>query len=245
MTGVQTCALPILVIIDTVARALPAGSDENSAKDMGEFINAVDTLRERFGCVVCLVHHTGHSIEAQARARGSSTFRAAMDWEILVDKKRSQIRWTKMKDAEIPDALEFSLEQVGESAVAVFGKKASQPAGPSMTKAEELGVSTLQEACQRLGRGWASVEEWRVDFYRRHHADCKNTKRRAFNRTREGLIEKGLLHLDNDVYRLAGRAGQGVTCPEMSRGTGVTTGTHVYRTCPDVPHPVQLALIEK
>ena len=52
---------PELITIDTVARSLPSGSDENSAKDMMEFINAVDVIRDRYGCVIALIHHTGHS----------------------------------------------------------------------------------------------------------------------------------------------------------------------------------------
>jgi hypothetical protein len=193
---------PALVIVDTVARSLPAGSDENSARDMGEFINAVDGLRDSFGCVVCLVHHTGHSSEAQGRARGSSAFRAAMDWELCVDKKRAQIRPTKMKDSELPDPIGFALEQVVESAVAVFGEVV-KPAGPALTKGEELGLSTLKECFSRLRKDWATVEEWRSDFYKRHTGDTPAAKRQGYHRTREGLVSKGLVVVNDDVYRLS------------------------------------------
>jgi len=191
---------PVLIVIDTVARFLPAGSDENSAKDMGAFINAIDALRDRFNCVVILVHHTGHSVEAQGRARGSSAFRAAMDWEVMVDKRKQHIRWTKMKDAELPAAIGFNFEQVGDSAVVVYGD-AVKITGPELTKGEELGLSTLQDTCDRLGRSWATVEEWRVDYYRRHTGDNNDAKRVAFHRSREGLVAKHLVVVDNDCYR--------------------------------------------
>ena len=191
---------PELIIIDTVARSLPSGSDENSAKDMMEFINAIDEIRDHYGCVIALIHHTGHSTEAQSRARGSSAFRAAMDWEVLLDKKKANIRWTKMKDAELPEPLSFELVTVGESAAVKYGE-AVEASGPGLTKGEELGQATLQEACDRLGRQWVTVDEWRTDFYRRHTGDNPSAKRVAFHRSREGLVSKQQVIVDNDTYR--------------------------------------------
>lgn len=191
---------PELITIDTVARSLPSGSDENSAKDMMEFINAVDVIRDRYGCVIALIHHTGHSETAQTRARGSSAFRAAMDWEILIDKNKSAIRWKKMKDSELPEALSFELVSVGESAVMTYGE-AVKSSGANLTKTEELGLSTLKECCARLEKPWATVEEWRFDFYRRHTGDTTAAKRQAFRRCREKLVSKSIILLDNDVYR--------------------------------------------
>src|SRR5439155_17182506 len=67
---------PVLIIIDTLARCL-VGGDENSAKDMGIAIAALDRLRAELGCSVLVVHHTGHANEE--RERGSSALRAAVD----------------------------------------------------------------------------------------------------------------------------------------------------------------------
>lgn len=192
---------PVLLVVDTLARSMPAGSDENSVADIMEFMNAIDSLRDRFGCTVVIVHHSGHAAEAQGRARGSSAFRAALDFEILVDKRKMQLRWTKTKDAEIPDAVAFEIVSIAASAVAVFGEPVKD-AGPELTKGEELGISTLRDAFSRLGRNWASVEEWRSDYYRRHPGDSTPTKRQAFHRCRESLISKRFVIVDNDVYTL-------------------------------------------
>jgi hypothetical protein len=192
---------PVLIVIDTVARLLPAGSDENSAKDMMDFINAVDSLRDRFGCVVCLVHHTGHSVEAQGRARGSSAFRAAMDFEIIVNKKKSQITWSKMKDAELPAPVSFDLVQVGNSAVIEYSEKAVQEQTKDrLTKNESLGKETLWNLCKKLNRYIVSIEEWRTEFYRNHTGDSMNSKRSSFNRARTGLVEKGFANVEHDNY---------------------------------------------
>ena len=225
---------PELIIIDTVARSLPSGSDENSAKDMMEFINAIDEIRDHYGCVIALIHHTGHSETARTRARGSSAFRAAMDWEILVDKKKSQIRCTKMKDAEIPPPVHFEIVSVGQSAVIEYGNEIITQAVQSLTRNEELGLKTLKAACEIESRAWASLDEWRQEFYRRHTGDNQEAKRKAFSRTRTKLSDLKRIIVDSDTYRPTSgtkrdKAGQ---CPVMSRDKRDTP----YKGVPNVPH---------
>ncbi|MDA9251742.1 AAA family ATPase [Alphaproteobacteria bacterium] len=70
-----------VVIVDTVARALP-GSDENSATDMGEFIDACDRIRHHTGAAVIGVHHSGKDISRGMR--GSSALLGAVDTSIEV-----------------------------------------------------------------------------------------------------------------------------------------------------------------
>ncbi len=90
---------PKLLVVDTLARNFGAG-DENSAGDMAKFIDNVDTLRRRYECTVLIVHHTGHA--NTNRARGSSAFRAALDFEFTVERKgdRAILKCSKNKDAE-------------------------------------------------------------------------------------------------------------------------------------------------
>jgi len=100
---------PSLLVIDTLARAT-AGMEENSAKEMGLFIENIDKLKRDHGCSVLIVHHTGKN--ADNGARGSSAIKAAMDFEIglsLTGEKGLKILCTKMKEAERfkPMAFEF------------------------------------------------------------------------------------------------------------------------------------------
>lgn len=91
-----------LLILDTFARSFVG--DENSARDMSEAINRLDRAAIRQGCAVMLVHHTGHG--NTDRARGSSAFRAALDFEIGVQKEDTGItvKCWKAKDHEpFPD----------------------------------------------------------------------------------------------------------------------------------------------
>ena len=64
-----------LIVIDTLARCM-MGGDENSARDMGKFMSHVDTLKEKTGATILIVHHTGKKGDYE---RGSSALRAAAD----------------------------------------------------------------------------------------------------------------------------------------------------------------------
>lgn len=70
-----------VVIVDTVARALP-GSDENSATDMGAFVDACDRIRHHTGAAVLGVHHSGK--DPGRGMRGSSALLGAVDTSIEV-----------------------------------------------------------------------------------------------------------------------------------------------------------------
>ena len=97
---------PVLVVVDTMARAL-AGGDENSAADIGRLIRGLDWIRERWECCVLVIHHTGHAEGASQRGRGSSAYYAALDSELLVssDGGRVTVRSTKEKDWPKPPEL--------------------------------------------------------------------------------------------------------------------------------------------
>jgi len=96
---------PVLIIIDTQARCT-VGADEDKAKDMGLFVDAVARIREEFGACTLTVHHTGW--RSNGRERGSSAVRAAADTVILVEKQKDGIvRLTceKQKDADEFDSI--------------------------------------------------------------------------------------------------------------------------------------------
>ncbi|ABM04208.1 plasmid and phage replicative helicase [Psychromonas ingrahamii 37] len=91
-----------LVILDTLARCFN-GADENSTKDMGDFIAGCDTIKANFGVSVLVVHHSGKS-ESKA-ARGSSALRGACDFEYKVKRPSDGgesliLSCEKMKDDE-------------------------------------------------------------------------------------------------------------------------------------------------
>jgi hypothetical protein len=102
-----------LVIIDTLARAMPGG-DENQGKDMGKYVYGKDRIRAETGAHVLSVHHSGKNEDNGAR--GHSSLRAAMDTEIRVSRPSgglvSLVTVTKQRDLPAINPMAFSLETV-------------------------------------------------------------------------------------------------------------------------------------
>ena len=97
-------AKPVLIVIDTFARAL-MGGDENSAQDVGSFNNAVGALIESTGACVCIIHHSGK--DKSKGARGSSALLGAIDTEIEID--GGQVAARKQRDVEVGNPVGFKL----------------------------------------------------------------------------------------------------------------------------------------
>lgn len=95
---------PGLVVLDTVARAM-RGRDENSAKDAGEFVEAMDMIQRAFSCTVMALHHTGK--DAARGSRGSSVMVADPDTSIEIEADRTlkiaSVHVREQRAAEIPD----------------------------------------------------------------------------------------------------------------------------------------------
>jgi ribosomal protein L18 len=100
-----------VIVIDTL-HASAAGADENSAKDMGQFLGHCRTLQAATGGLVILIHHSGK--DEERGARGSSALRAAMDTEIEVSRgtECSIARVTKQRDGDDSGAVCFKLVPV-------------------------------------------------------------------------------------------------------------------------------------
>ena len=103
---IQSGKGPQMIVVDTVARSM--SGDENTAKDTGGFIRAVDyliDLARSQGDPLCvlLVHHSKKTGEEY---RGSSAFRGAMDFEYRMVKKKGQrsLRAFMYQDERLGDA---------------------------------------------------------------------------------------------------------------------------------------------
>lgn len=110
---------PQVIVVDTLARATP-GNDENSSRDAGLVIQALDYLKTELGCSVIVVHHTGKEGTSE---RGSSAFRGAVDalFKVVSNEKGSELTAEKVKDAEEFANLPFSLLPIDESCCISWG----------------------------------------------------------------------------------------------------------------------------
>lgn len=247
---------PSLIIVDTVARNFGPG-DENSTSDMGAFIAAIDDLRARYpGCAVLLVHHSGHA--DKQRARGAMALKGALDCEFRIEKNESglHIHCTKMKDADTPPTLHFELKTVrldANTTSAVLHAIEAPERQDRLTPSQRLGIETYKAAAE-AGGVWADsafkgvyVETWRTHFYAKHTGDTQDSKRKAFQRVRNDLVNNKRITVDGDVYRLDDMgfqidmslrrdnrdiAGHSLVCPATEVGSCGTDGTNAYRHVP-------------
>ena len=94
---------PTLIVLDTLARTM-VGADENSAKNVGEWINGARELQKATGATVLTLHHTTKrkAKGENATERGSSALRGAADTMIAISKREDVITLCcgKQKDEE-------------------------------------------------------------------------------------------------------------------------------------------------
>ena len=104
---------PVHVCFDTRARNYGAG-DENSPKDMGAFLAAIDAIKHRFGCTVSVIHHPGHM--DKTRGRGHSAWDGALDVSYRVAQDRSGVLTVGIgkppKDFEEPKEFSFKFKSI-------------------------------------------------------------------------------------------------------------------------------------
>ncbi len=119
LVGIVTDRRYELVVVDTLARCL-LGADENSARDRGEAVDALDRLRRAAECCVLPVHHMGKpNVNGARTVRGSSALEAAADtvYTVAGDPLLLTLERSKRKDGPTPDRLSLRLREASESAV--------------------------------------------------------------------------------------------------------------------------------
>jgi hypothetical protein len=149
---------PDLVIIDTQAR-VTVGAEENSAKDMGWFIDALETLRSVWPATYLTVHHTPRNGD---NLRGSIALEGAAETVLLSIKDGDLItlKCQKQKNAAPADDFQMYMQPLGDSvilsheAVGLEGVNdhAMGPAEKTLLKefwdlhgTDEYGATLLQE----------------------------------------------------------------------------------------------------
>lgn len=140
---------PAIVIIDTMARSM-VGSDENSTRDMGLFIQACEDLKRELDCAVLIIHHTN---KGGIYERGNSALRGASDVMIKVSAEDDLIRVesAKTKDAQpfptrymqlLKVPVEIGAETI-ESAVMIAAEKMIQTPDDRLTINQQKVLSAL------------------------------------------------------------------------------------------------------
>lgn len=135
---------PSLIIVDTQAR-VTVGLEENSAKDMGEFVHRAEKLREATRACVLVVHHQGR---AGDHMRGSTALEGAATTIVKVSKDDEllTVECTKQKDAAPFDEFTLRMVPTGDSATLLITERGATS-------------STLSGAAAKMARTWWDTHE--------------------------------------------------------------------------------------
>lgn len=209
---------PDIVIIDTVNRYM--SGDENSAQDTRTLLNCVDSLRSLYQCSGLYVHHTGNSEETQKRARGSSAWRGALDYEIsvAVDEESGVrcVEQVKMKDTELMPKVYGIIE--GADIPGLYDDEGEQVTGAvfnAVDKPEDMVDPKLEEAKFLLYSAYTEsgksdncisysyLKNWLIE----NRQVQKKTAEKMMNPSEEGrfigrLIKAGLVYKENENFYL-------------------------------------------
>lgn len=208
---------PTLIIIDTLTRHAP-GMDQNSNKEVPDFVRRCDDLKARYGATVLIVAHSG--LSAKDRVMGSVTLKGTLDVEMSVLKAGNgymRLKNTKMKDGEQPGTMKFKFERVN-----LPWMESVEPGEPPRQQHSSVLVQVpdsepkegkddtggYPEACDWVlqalaGGSWIAVNDARAKF-KVSHGGKPNTASKSFNRALRRLVEGGRVLEDeaNDTVRL-------------------------------------------
>jgi hypothetical protein len=219
-----------LIVLDTLSRMM-AGGDENSPRDMGKFIWNVTELKNETGAHIAIVHHGTKSSNGSS-PRGHGSLEGADEALIEVAKQGDGSRTaTVIHTKDDKDGMQwaFDLEQVelgidddGDPITTLVVKEkievstvtpAKKP--KALTRTEQAALTCLDEMLRASSitatvgdafeaRTVTTAAAWKECFYRKAKpGDTQDTKLKAFNRARDGLIAKGRVTAEGDyIYRL-------------------------------------------
>jgi hypothetical protein len=173
---------PAVIVVDTMARSM-VGGDENAARDVGLFIDALDQLARPHHAARLAVHHTGKTGDDE---RGSSALRGASDTMISLKPDSASLRLDcdKQKDSEPFDRWTLHLRQTGESCVIGCGTR-SDAIGP-------VEANFLESVSLSFGTQWTSGTAIGQTF---------TGTRSSYYRLRKSLIDGGYLEVEDDSRR--------------------------------------------
>lgn len=146
-----------LMVLDTLARCF--SGEENSAKDVGRFVAACDRIKQETGTAILVVHHTGK--DTTKGARGSSALYAAMDYELVMERKANlqySLRMDKQKDAEEQAATLHDLTVV-ELGLDTKGKMVTSLAPVATSKATTVKETKPKNQVEQVKEAYLAALE--------------------------------------------------------------------------------------
>ena len=192
---------PVLVVIDTFARAMQGG-DENSASDVGQYLAAVASMVAH-NVTVLHLHHPGKDLNKGAR--GSSAIKGALDTELEV--RNFEVVTRKQRDIQHAAPIPFKLETVklgkdedGDELTTCVVHPGE--GGGSTSRAERLdGMNKLAwDELVRMDKSNAGVPyaEWK-SACSHFLSEKPGSARMQMGRARDRLMKMGLIDVEDEM----------------------------------------------
>lgn len=202
------------IAIDTLNRSL-SGS-ESSDQDMAGYIRAADFIREAFGCLVAIVHHSGIDV---SRPRGHTSLTGAADTQLAVKRDaagnvRVLVEWQKDGGGEGDEivsrleVVELEPDEDGSSRASCVivpaepdsaARSKPERRRPSIPSGARVVLNALRKAISgaaepappssQIPPGIVGVRVglWRRTYYSMSSEGTQDARRTAFRRGRDTL----------------------------------------------------------
>ncbi len=153
---------PKLIILDTVAHCMLPG-DENSTRDMMQFVRAAKRIQKRYGAAVLLIHHSNKEGIVE---RGNGSLRAAADSMIRLSLEDEVIavECAKSKDiAPFPThymkLLPVELAQGKTTPVIIPAEKITRTADDTPSPRQRQVLETILDVFGSYGAPWTDLHD--------------------------------------------------------------------------------------
>ncbi|MBT2207022.1 AAA family ATPase [Actinomadura sp. NEAU-AAG7] len=173
LAGIQ----PVFVVVDTQAR-VTVGADENSAKDMGQLVAALERIRATTGACVLLVHHESR---AGDNMRGSTALEGAAETMIRVSKDGPHIRLDNTKQKNAPEHAPLLLRLVPRGPSAVLESQTGVGLAEELSNSETAILEAMRDSFGTTGASGATLR------------DVTEIPKTSFYRALNLLVTKGML----------------------------------------------------
>jgi hypothetical protein len=158
---IQKCATcPVCIIIDTLARCL-IGGDENNGQHMGRFVHNATRIRNAFtDATILIIHHPPKS--GEGGGRGHSSLLGAIDAELELKPQAGKLVLTSKKQRNASKLSDIHLQLAQSANSAVIAQASPSSTGMGSVNFETNDGSLILEAIAKYGEGGASAKEIRI-----------------------------------------------------------------------------------
>jgi hypothetical protein len=113
-----------------------------------------------------------------------------------------------MKDAAGPDPMAFRLQDAPSAdgvSSAVLVPTVAPSCGGKLTRNQTLALRAFKTAAdEQDGHGGLHLSQWTEAFVKIHTGSTPENKKRMFSRCRDELQAKGIVSVEDDIYKIAG-----------------------------------------